>query len=389
MSTKVLMTGPRAPFQLEYASYHGAPNLTATLKCITSMRYFILATLLGLLLFTSCTQDPFGNKPQSIGDLRRLTMITDTTAWKGELGEALRDLYGAPYPVLPQYEPTFDVRYFSPAQFMGNANRRHLRQLLFVADLSDRNSKTAAIVRRDIGKEAVEEARELQEGGIKVRPDFWARNQVVIYIYGWGQEDLLQKVAQSYAKVSEEFFKTDEAQLRSQAYMAGSNNYLNDLIQTELGMRMNVPGDYKLILEEPNLVWIRREIPAVVNSNLLIRRIPYTDQAQLTPEYLLDLRDSLGMAYVTSDKEQSGMLVDRKNIPVQTRTGMLGNSYTLQARGLWFMKNDFMGGPFVSYLIHDKADNSLVLIDGFVFAPGQDKRPFMQVLENIIQSARV
>ena len=48
--------------------------------------------------------------------------------------------------------------------------------------------------------------------------------------------------------------------------------------------------------------------------------------------------------------------------------------------------NDYMGGPFISYLIHNPKKNELLFIDGFMHAPGEEKRDHMQELEHIITS---
>jgi len=62
----------------------------------------------------------------------------------------------------------------------------------------------------------------------------------------------------------------------------------------------------------------------------------------------------------------------------------LDNYYTLEARGIWEIVNDFMAGPFMSYLIHNPETNELLFVDGFVYAPGETKRDVMQELEVIL-----
>jgi len=50
------------------------------------------------------------------------------------------------------------------------------------------------------------------------------------------------------------------------------------------------------------------------------------------------------------------------------------------------MANDCKGGPFLTYLILNPDDGYLLLVDAFVFAPGKDKRDYMQELEFILDS---
>jgi len=58
----------------------------------------------------------------------------------------------------------------------------------------------------------------------------------------------------------------------------------------------------------------------------------------------------------------------------------------MKTRGLWKMENDFMGGSFVNLTIWDEANQRSVSVDGFVYAPGKDKRNYMMELEAMVQS---
>ena len=76
------------------------------------------------------------------------------------------------------------------------------------------------------------------------------------------------------------------------------------------------------------------------------------------------------------------------DLPMLTQYINLDGHYTLEARGIWDIVNDFMGGPFVSYLIHNADTNELLFIDCFVHAPGKKKRDQIQYLEYIIGSIK-
>jgi len=61
-------------------------------------------------------------------------------------------------------------------------------------------------------------------------------------------------------------------------------------------------------------------------------------------------------------------------------------SYAVEVRGVWDLVNDFMGGPFIGYLIHDKSTNQLLYVEGFVHAPSTTKRKFMERIEHILRN---
>ena len=51
------------------------------------------------------------------------------------------------------------------------------------------------------------------------------------------------------------------------------------------------------------------------------------------------------------------------------------------ARGLWYMENDMMGGPFVSHAVVDEMNNRVIVVEAFVYAAGQKKGKFIRKLE--------
>ncbi len=59
----------------------------------------------------------------------------------------------------------------------------------------------------------------------------------------------------------------------------------------------------------------------------------------------------------------------------------------METRGLWKLKNNSRGGPFLSYIFVDEPTNRLYYLEGFIMGPGVDKkREFMRQLEAILTS---
>ena len=74
---------------------------------------------------------------------------------------------------------------------------------------------------------------------------------------------------------------------------------------------------------------------------------------------------------------------------VFTRTITFEGRQVLEARGLWRMTNDMMGGPFVSYSQVDSLHNRVIVAEGFVYAPDKKKRLLIRRLEAAIQTLEV
>ena len=67
----------------------------------------------------------------------------------------------------------------------------------------------------------------------------------------------------------------------------------------------------------------------------------------------------------------------------------VNDKYCGVLRGLWHMKGDMMGGPFVSHARLDEKNNRVVVVEGFVFAPETDKRNFIRRVESALYTLRL
>jgi hypothetical protein len=66
---------------------------------------------------------------------------------------------------------------------------------------------------------------------------------------------------------------------------------------------------------------------------------------------------------------------------VWTKNISVAGQFAMEARGLWEMKNDAMGGPFISHSRLDEKNNRVIVVEGFVYAPDKMKRTMLRRLE--------
>ena len=114
--------------------------------------------------------------------------------------------------------------------------------------------------------------------------------------------------------------------------------------------------------------------------------MPYTNENQLSKEYLIQLRDSLGKRHVEGARPHSYMTTEMLYEPDFTITSE--NPYTIEVRGLWTMVNDFLGGSFISCAQLDKKNNRIIYAEGFLYCPNERKRYHLQELESILYSLK-
>jgi hypothetical protein len=139
---------------------------------------------------------------------------------------------------------------------------------------------------------------------------------------------------------------------------------------------------------EDNLAWLRLETPKA-SSSIIITRQPYNNQDQLSKEGLIDFRNKLTQKHVQGEKPGTYVVVNDVDLPILYGSVKIGGQTGYEIRGIWEMKGDFLGGPFVTYALLGPNLDSLYIVDIFVYAPGEDKRELLQTLEHIVSTLKV
>ena len=171
-------------------------------------------------------------------------------------------------------------------------------------------------------------------------------------------------------------------------YGAGENFKIMADIETAYDFRLRIPKQFVTAIADDEVTWIRKDYRGV-SQNLIFRKVPYREKEQLSEPGLLSLRDSTTRKYITSTEAGSFMKVNNVDLPVISQNYMLGEHYVMESRGIWDMEGAFMGGAFISYLVHPKDGSELIFIDAFVHAPGKQKRDYILQLDHIFRTLEV
>ena len=102
----------------------------------------------------------------------------------------------------------------------------------------------------------------------------------------------------------------------------------------------------------------------------------------------ITLRDSLNKSFVPGRNEGSYMITEQAYMPYFSPVKVNGFS-AKEMRGTWDVNGDFMGGPFVNYIVNDSINNRILYFEGFIFSPSQRKRDGIIEIESIIKSLKV
>jgi len=323
----------------------------------------------------------------AFGKINQVNVLCDQALWDGPLGDSLRYYYGAAYPILPQPEPIFDLRHLTLEQLRQDPLRKELRTYLIVGDLADEQSETSALIRQDVGKEKIRTLAAENGYGNSVAKNKWARGQTLVYLYGLTEAKLLKNITSSFPAVAKRLHQADERLIEATTYFSGEDLTLSEEVRAKMGVSIRLPEAFYTALADEKVMWLRRET-SEISANILINKVPYTDQSQLTREGIKAIRNEIGKEYVSSSIANTYMRINDVDLPLFVETTRINGDYALEARGIWDIVNDFMGGAFVSYLIYDPAKPDLLFIDAFVHAPGKEKRDLMQEMEYILHTAK-
>jgi hypothetical protein len=317
----------------------------------------IFPFVLVLLFLVSCKNDGKLILKNSMGKINSIVIVIDTKEWMGKPGDALRDIIGAPVLGLPQEETQFSVTQ-APIKAFKSIFKTSRNLLLIGYDEKD---------------------------SYTVKKELYASPQVVMTILGKDEASLLAQI-EKHKKAIISVFK--EADLKVYQKKLAKNLLENDSLKTlkKLNVTINIPMDYRLVDDTGDFLWFRKHIDKG-DLNLIGYVLPLNENEDIANSIAAS-RDTIGKKYIPGSKEGMYMMTEAAYSPHITPT-TLNDLAAYETRGKWEVKNDFMAGPFLNYTIVDKANNRLVVFEGFTYAPNAKKRDYMFELEAIIKTLKI
>ncbi len=335
---------------------------------------------------SACTKLPKAI-PTTYGKVNRVHVIMDDALWDGPVGDTLRSYFGSAYPMMPAPEPYFQLRQLTATEVLANQLKRELRTYLIVANINDKNSSVAQMVRKDLGQEKLQKAGRDSTYNTAVFKNKWARPQLLIYLFAQDEAQLVKLIKDKFQTAAARINEHDRTILKADLYQGGRNKDLEEDIRQTFLVNIHIPYDYVLALEKDNAMWIRKMDDKYL-SNIIISKYPYHSESLLSVDSLIAKRNQLGKLLISSSEPGSYMTTNDKDLPIYQTTRKINGAFVKELRGIWEMVNDFAGGPFFCYAILSPDKKSIFFIDVFVLAPGEPKQQAMQYLEEIVQTVR-
>ena len=334
----------------------------------------ITAILVMLTVFGSCVNNKGegegkgevkkeSSKARSVGGTSEILMITQNDEqWNGQMGQAVRDFFEEEQYGLPQPEKNFKVAHLN-IDALNDMFKKHRNLIIAKID-------------KDIKNPLVETQKNWEsEPQFVIRitassPESWVRTFDT-------QKDGLKLM-----------FDNNERERFQEFFRPTRDHKIIQQLKKRFGVTMNVPEGYFIGIDKDDFMWIRKET-ADMSMAFMIYELPYKDTADLNPDNIIKVRDSIVKKYIPGPIDGSYMTTDKEFLKPAFKT--LPNfpaGYAVETRGLWNVVGDFMAGPFVSYSIVNPESDKIVTAEGWIYYPNKNKRDLLRQQESILYSLR-
>ncbi len=335
------------------------------MKKIVSFLLFISFAL----LFSSCGEagknagDKMLEKPGSSGATYEMLVVSGNKVWESRIGVEIRNYFSQYDSTINQTEPLYTTPHITEATFDKNSMFQNHRNVLMVRIDPSNEPKVEKIINKHSQPQRIFR--------------FTVRNE----------DEFIRLFDQYKATIYETYVEAERIRI-NRFFNQQRDNKMAGFLDNKFGVKLSMPTGFHVAKDATDFVWLWRKTPKV-DYGILVYTEQYRDTSQLDPRAIIQLRDILTFEHIPGDLPESYMQVVTDKFPVASRPVVFNGTYATEIRGLWETIKDFMGGPFVHYAIVDEDNNRIIHLDGFLYAPGQDKRDELLQLEAILYTLKI
>ena len=295
--------------------------------------------------------------PQSSGNINNVSIVMKEKEWESRLGENTRNIVGDIYQGLPIDEPNFKFFNISPKQFNGFS--RHSRNILYF--------------QKDTANK------------FRIYKNLYSKPQLFFLIQGEDEDILINYLIENKPLIINTI---KEGERKEKIRRIKKSPSKSNVLRKKMRINLVYPSVYKKVKDTFNFIWLEKQI-LKGTLNIISYRLPLNTISN--PPKLNDvirIRDSIGKINIPGRLEGTHMITEKDYRPYFYKLNM-GGKIIYETKGMWEVKNDFMGGPFINYILKDKKSNEWVIVEGFAFAPSVSKRDYMFELNSILSTISI
>ena len=315
--------------------------------------YFCLLALMALM--TSCTGKSVSGRAYEV------LVVVDQQVWERPAGRALFNVLDTDVPGLPQSERSFRIMNAAPQHYDGTL--KLLRNIIVV----------------DI------DPAKYTQPKFRYAKDLYASPQMVLTIQSPDEEQFAAFVTK-YSQRIIDFFTHAEMNRQIALLENAHSDAIAMQVQAMFGCDVWVSSELTSSKKGEDFLWYGTNT-ATGDRNFVIYSFPYRDKNTFTKEYFVQKRDSVMKANIPGARP--GMYMATDSLMSDVRAITVQGEYCLEARGLWRVKGDFMGGPYVSHMRLDKEHQRIIVAEIFIYSPDKLKRNLVRQMEASLYTLRL
>ena len=317
------------------------------------------AIIAAALLLVSCGGGSKQLLPSVSGKAGEILVVMDKSYWESNPGNAVRELLASDCPWLAQKEPLYSLVNIVPSNFVKMFQ-----------------------VHRNILMVRIEP--QVQTEGMVYRNDVWAQPQCVIQLSAASEDRAMELIAENGQAIAGTFEQAERDRV-----IANSKRYeersIASAVNDIFGGSPHFPSGYKLKKATSDFVWVADEKQFVQQGVFIYRYPARRTGSEMSLESIIARRNETLRLQVPGMFENTWMTTAEFLPPTLEYIRFRGREFA-QVRGFWEVKNDFMGGPFVSQSFYSPDGEYVVVLEAFVYAPKYDKRQYLRQVESILYS---
>ena len=299
--------------------------------------------------------------PPASGRPYELLVVINQDMWERPAGRALYNVLDKDVPGLPQSERSFRIMFTDPTNF--DSTLKLVRNIIIVQ---------------------VDEKRFTQPK-MSAAKDVYAAPQAILTIQAPTEASLGGFITENTNKIID-YFTTQEMNRQMQVLEPNHSEFISNKVKEMFDCDVWVSGELSSFKEGEDFYWFGTNT-ATRDRNFVIYSYPYTAYDTFTKEYFTHKRDSVMRVNIPGARE--GMYMETDTLMTKVKGLNVQGQYALEARGLWRVKADMMGGPFVSHARVDTVNNRVVVAEVFVYSPDTRKRDLIRQMEASLYTLRL
>lgn len=331
--------------------------------------FFYLLLVFVIVLVSACSgksgNQTGGGKsilmPPASGRPYELLVVINQDMWERPAGRALYNVLDKDVPGLPQSERSFRIMFTDPSNF--DSTLKLVRNIIIVQ---------------------VDEKRFTQPK-MSAAKDVYAAPQAILTIQAPTEASLGGFITENTNKIID-YFTTQEMNRQMQVLETNHSEFISNKVKEMFDCDVWVSGELSSFKEGEDFYWFGTNT-ATRDRNFVIYSYPYTAYDTFTKEYFTHKRDSVMRVNIPGARE--GMYMETDTLMTKVKGLNVQGQYALEARGLWRVKADMMGGPFVSHARVDTVNNRVVVAEVFVYSPDTRKRDLIRQMEASLYTLRL